>query len=53
MQNVDFGQKPSFLKSFKDLMAKEGMSPIYRGYPFFLIGLFIQQWFLRLALGMA
>lgn len=52
MQNVDFGQKPSFLRSFKELMTKEGMSPIYRGYPFILIGLFIQQWFLRSSLAM-
>lgn len=52
MQNVDFGQKPSFLRSFKELMTKEGMSPIYRGYPFILFGLFIQQWFLRNSLAM-
>jgi hypothetical protein len=40
MQNLDY-EKGSLRKAFHSLMNKEGLSPLYRGYPGLLASLFL------------
>jgi len=52
MQNVDFG-KPGFRQAFSNLMNKEGITSLYRGYLACLAGLFLQQAILAESVGLS